>query len=163
MEVMPVEGQKQAFGLDLAKVRSTPKSGHFHIHDQRRCTSVELVTGRDAIKTLRERRQATMKYQIWYMKPSFLHGVVGSSPDPNNLSATHVHLKNIEADNQEDALSRMRAENWSPNGEALDLLQSKGPQHTTMTIADHAVYLVTGIGFSLLPKHGGAAESHEFG
>jgi hypothetical protein len=101
-----------------------------------------------------------MKYQIWYMKPSFLRGVVGSSPDPNNLSATHVHLKDIEADNQEDALSRMRAENWSPNGEALDLLQSKGLQHTTMTIGDvlvdesDATYLVTGIGFSLLPKHG---------
>jgi len=100
-----------------------------------------------------------MKYQVWYMKPSFLRGIVGSSPNPNNLSATHVHLKDIEADNQEDALSRMRAENWSPNAEAFDLLQSKGLQHTTMTIGDvlvdesDAVYLVTGIGFSLLPKH----------
>ena len=100
-----------------------------------------------------------MNYQIWYMKPSFLRSIVGGSPEPNNLSATHVHLKDIEADNQEDALSRMRAENWSPNGEALDLLQSKGLQHTTMTIGDvlvdesDAVYLVTGIGFSLLPKH----------
>src|SRR6476646_6813079 len=92
------------------------------------------------------------------MKPSFLRCVVGSSPDPNNLSATHVHLKDIEADNQEDALSRMRAENWSPNGEARDLLQNKG-QRTTITIGDvlvdesDAAYLVTGIGFSLLPKH----------
>jgi hypothetical protein len=73
-----------------------------------------------------------MKYQIWYMKPSFLRDAVGSSPDPNNLSATHVHLKDIEAENQEDALSRMRTENWSPNDQALDLLQSKGLQHTTM-------------------------------
>ena len=69
-------------------------------------------------------------------------------------------MKDIEADNQEDALSRMRAENWSPNDEALDLLKSKGLQHTTMTIGDvlvgesDAVYIVTGIGFSLLPKHG---------
>ena len=100
-----------------------------------------------------------MKYQIWYMKPSFIRGIVGSSPDPDHLSATHVHLKDIEADNQEDALSRMRAENWSPNGEALDLLESKGLHHTTMTIGDvlvdesDAVYLVTGIGFSLLRKH----------
>jgi hypothetical protein len=99
-----------------------------------------------------------MRYQIWYMKPSFLRDVVGSSPDPNNLSATHVHLKEIEAESQEEALSRMRAENWSPNGEALNLLQSKGLQHTTMTIGDvlvdegEAVYLVTGIGFSLLSK-----------
>ena len=101
-----------------------------------------------------------MKYQIWYMKPSFFRGIVGSSPDPDHLSATHVHLKDIEADNQEDAMSRMRAKNWSPDGEALDLLQSKGLQHTTMMIGDvlvdegNAIYLVTGIGFSLLPKHG---------
>ena len=44
-----------------------------------------------------------MKYQVWYMKPSFLRGIVGNSPDPNNLSATHVHLKDIEADDREDA------------------------------------------------------------
>jgi hypothetical protein len=100
-----------------------------------------------------------MKYQVWYMKPSFLRGIVGNSPDPNNLAATHVHLKDIEADNGEDVLYRMRAEIWSPNGEAIDLLQSKGLAHTTMTIGDvlvdegDAVYLVTAIGFSRLSKN----------
>ena len=99
-----------------------------------------------------------MKYQIWYMKPSFLRGIVGNSPDPNDLSATHVHLKDIEADNREDAFDRMQAGIWSPNGEALDLIQSKELQRTSMTIGDvlvdetDAVYLVTGIGFSRLPK-----------
>ena len=101
-----------------------------------------------------------MKYQVWCMKPSFLRGIVGNSPDPNDLSATHVHLKDIKADNQEGVLYRMRAEIWSPNGEALDLLQGKGLAHTTMTIGDvlvdesDAVYQVTAIGFSLLPKLG---------
>ena len=99
-----------------------------------------------------------MKYQIWYMKPSFLRGIVGNSPDPNDLSATHVHLKDIEADNREDAFDRMQAGIWSPNGDALDLIQSKELQRTSMTIGDvlvdetDAVYLVTGIGFSRLPK-----------
>jgi hypothetical protein len=99
-----------------------------------------------------------MKYQIWYMKPSFLRGIVGNSPDPNDLSATHVHLKDIEADNREDAFDRMQAGIWSPNGEALDLIQSKELQRTSMTIGDvlvdetDAVYLVTAIGFSRLPK-----------
>ncbi|MBR0848899.1 hypothetical protein JQ543_14200 [Bradyrhizobium diazoefficiens] len=104
-----------------------------------------------------------MRYQVWYMKPSFLRGVVGSAPDPDNLPATHVHLKDIEAGDREDALHQMRADVWSPNGEALDLLGSKGLEHTTMTIGDvlvddsDAVYLVTAIGFTRLPKHG---ESH---
>ena len=99
-----------------------------------------------------------MKYQIWYMKPSFLRGIVGNSPDPNDLSATHVHLKDIEADNREDAFDRMQAGIWSPNGEALDLIQSKELQRTSMTIGDvlvdeaDAVYQVTAIGFNRLPK-----------
>ena len=97
-----------------------------------------------------------MKYQVWYMKPSFLRGIVGNSPDPNDLSATHVHLKDIEADSREDALDRMQAGIWLPDGEALDLI--KELQRTSMTIGDvlvdetDAVYLVTGIGFSRLPK-----------
>ena len=96
-----------------------------------------------------------MRYQVWFMKPSFLRGIVGNSPDPNNLSATHVHLKDIEADNLEDGLSRMQ----EPNGEALDLIQSKGLQRTSMTVGDvlvdesDAVHLVTATGFSWLPKH----------
>ena len=59
-----------------------------------------------------------MNYQVWYMKPSFQRGIVGKSPDPNNLSATHVHLKDVEADDREDALYRMREDIWSQNGEA---------------------------------------------
>jgi hypothetical protein len=99
-----------------------------------------------------------VKYQVWYMKPSFLRGIVGNSPDPNDLSATHIHLKDIEADSQDDAFDRMQAEIWSPNGEALNLIQSKGLQRSSMTVGDvlvdeaEAVHLVTAIGFSqLLP------------
>ena len=97
-----------------------------------------------------------MKYQVWFMKPSFLRGTVGDSPDPNNLSATHVHLKDIDADSQEDALARMHI--WAPNGDAIDLIQSKGLQHTSMTIGDvlvdeaDVVHQVTAIGFSRLSK-----------
>ena len=67
-------------------------------------------------------------------------------------------MKDIEADNREDAFDRMQAGIWSPNGDALDLIQSKELQRTSMTIGDvlvdetDAVYLVTGIGFSRLPK-----------
>ena len=100
-----------------------------------------------------------MKYQVWYMKPSFFRGIVGDWPDPHNLSATHVHLKDVEAESREDAFSRMQADIWSPNGEANDLIQSKGLQHTSMSIGDvlvdedDAVHLVTATGFKGLPKH----------
>src|SRR6516225_3102094 len=97
-----------------------------------------------------------MRYQVWFMKPSFLRGIVGNSPDPNNLSATHVHLKDIEADNLENGLSRMQ----ESNGEALDLIQSKGLQRTSMTVGDvlvdegDAVYLFPPTGLRPRPKHG---------
>ena len=73
-----------------------------------------------------------MKYQVWYMEPSFFRGMVGDWPDPHNLSDTHVHLN--------------------------DLIRSKGLQHTSMSIGDvlveenEAVYLVTATGFKWLPK-----------
>jgi hypothetical protein len=100
-----------------------------------------------------------MKFQIWYMKPSFFRGVVGSSPDPDNLSATHVHLTDIDADGREEAFARMHADAWSPNGEALDLIQSKNLEHTSMTVGDvlvdeaNVAYQVTAIGFSQLRKN----------
>jgi hypothetical protein len=105
-------------------------------------------------------KEHTVKYQVWYMKPSFFRGIVGDWPDPHNLSATHIHLMDIEAETREDAYSRMQADIWSPNGEANDLIQSKGLQRTSMTIGDvlvdedDAVCLVTATGFKWLPKHG---------
>jgi hypothetical protein len=99
-----------------------------------------------------------MKYQVWYMKPSFFRGTVGNAPDPGNLAASHVHLKDIEADNAEDALARMHVDIWSPNGEANDLIQRKGLQHASMTVGDvlvdeaDVVHQVTAIGFSRLAK-----------
>jgi hypothetical protein len=53
--VTPVGGQKQAFGLDLAKVRSTPRAEISTSTTNTLHEYVELVTGRDAIKMLRER------------------------------------------------------------------------------------------------------------
>src|SRR5215471_8338280 len=92
-----------------------------------------------------------MKYQIWYMKPSFLRGIVGNSPDPNDLSATHVHLKDIEADSRDDALDRMQAHIWSPNGEALDLIGSKGPPAMSCRETTSPVSESTFCCFSLFP------------
>jgi hypothetical protein len=64
----------------------------------------------------------------------------------------------IDATGLEDAFARMHADKWSPSGEALQLLQSKGLQHTSMTIGDvlvdeaGIVHQVTGIGFSQLMR-----------
>lgn len=78
-----------------------------------------------------------MKYQVWYMKPDwFRNGITGDKPDPTNLAATHVHLKDIEAANPERVWLAMQGENWSPNGEARPLIKEKGLCHTSMSVGD---------------------------
>lgn len=84
--------------------------------------------------------------QIWYMRPEhFRDGNMGFNyckskgclPDQKNLSATHVLLKTSQAQSDPDQIfALMQGENWSPKGEANDLIRSKGLQHTSMSIGD---------------------------
>jgi hypothetical protein len=79
------------------------------------------------------------KFQIWYMKPDFFRdGICGIRlPNHKNLSDTHVMLKMLELDGGLDAVFReMQGEVWSPNGEARELIKSKGLQHTSMSVGD---------------------------
>lgn len=52
------------------------------------------------------------------------------------LSVTHVHLGNIEAEDEEVAFALMSGNYWSPNGEANDWLDSLGLDHTSMIVGD---------------------------
>jgi len=97
-----------------------------------------------------------MKYQVWYMRPAFFSdGITGSRlPDARNLSATHVHLKDVETTRGLEAVyTEMQGEVWSPNGEARELIQSKGLQHTSMSIGDVIVddvgnaHVVSNVGY----------------
>ena|SRR5262245_17599010 len=79
------------------------------------------------------------RYKVWYMKPEHFHtysGVTPELPDPNKLSETHVHLKTIECSGPNAAFSMMQGENWSPNGEARELIRAKGLSHTSMSVGD---------------------------
>lgn len=103
-------------------------------------------------------------YKVWYMKPSwFAHGVTGNQPDAKQLGLTHVELKTLEVDVPGDGLSQLEAvfhqmqgEVWSPNGEARELIESKGLRHTSMSVGDiivdqlGAVFLVEDVGFRQL-------------
>jgi hypothetical protein len=101
------------------------------------------------------------KFEIWYMKPDwFREGIFGKKPDPVNLEATHVHLKQLELPGGMAQLQRvfdeMQGENWSPNGEARPLIEAKGLQHTSMSVGDVVVdesgqaHIVARFGFEAL-------------
>jgi hypothetical protein len=91
------------------------------------------------------------------MKPEwFREGICWKKPDPANLEATHVHLKDVEAEGLERLWCAMQGEVWSPNGEARPLIEAKGLQHTSMSVGDVAIdeagvkYIVASFGFDQL-------------
>lgn len=122
------------------------------------------------LQFLEHHKQASDKYRaevakrsktfsVWYMRPDwFRNGICGDKPDAANLSATHIHLRDIQAKPQStmsDVYAYMQAENWSPNGEARSLIMSKGLQHTSMSVGDVVVvdgvaHVVARIGFDEL-------------
>lgn len=81
-------------------------------------------------------------FEIWYMKPEYFREFIqgGPDPDPDNLEKTHVHLKDLTLQGGEAQLERvfymMQGENWSPEGEARDLIEQKGLRHTSMSVGD---------------------------
>lgn len=75
--------------------------------------------------------------EIWYMRPEhFREGIMGAEPDPNDLEKTHVLLGTIQSDVPEDIFFLMQGENWSPRGEANQLILDKGLKHTSMSVGD---------------------------
>lgn len=56
--------------------------------------------------------------------------------DMNNLAQTHVLIGKVAETNPNEVFSMMQAENWSPRGEARDLIRRLGASHTTMSTGD---------------------------
>jgi hypothetical protein len=79
-----------------------------------------------------------MKYRIHYMTPeAFRDGILfATGTKPVTLGSSHVFLREIEASDLEDVFVQMQGEVWSPNGEARDLIRSKGLEHTSMAVGD---------------------------
>jgi len=67
------------------------------------------------------------KYKVWYKK--FWDRSEAETQE-------WAFVKEIEAKSLEDVFHRMQGENWSPNGEARNLLSSLGIQHTSMSVGD---------------------------
>ncbi len=96
-----------------------------------------------------------MQYGIFYaINPTFQVGDLVVE----RLSKTHVHLTTVEAATLDDAWAAMQGERWSPNGEARELIQSRGLVHTSMSIGDvlqvdgGSYYQVADAGFREVPS-----------
>lgn len=96
------------------------------------------------------------KYQVYYMRPEwFGRGIMGERPSIAELDKTHILLKEVDAPSLERVYALMQGEIWSPNGEAMPLILSKGLQHTSMSVGDvvqlqDQVWVVAAVGFDQL-------------
>lgn len=95
--------------------------------------------------------------EVWYAKEP--HFGFGEDPDPKNLAATHVHLATLSRPDPESIFRLMQGENWSPNGEANQIIHTSGLQHTSMSVGDvvvvrendlRNVFVCRNIGFELI-------------
>lgn len=102
-----------------------------------------------------------MKFQVHYSKDPSQFIFTRTCPDfvsIETLSATHTHLKDIEAESLEDVFHQMQGEVWSPNGEARSLILEKGLHHTSMSSGDIVIdetgmaSICCSIGWEEVPK-----------
>lgn len=75
------------------------------------------------------------EYEVFYMQFP-----IDIDPILEGENATHVRIPvTLEADSLNEVYEQMQGENWSPNGEAFDLIRSLGLEHTSLTVGDVVV------------------------
>ena len=83
--------------------------------------------------------------QIWYTKDEYFRDLsIGYESleklapyfDPDDLEKTHVLLGTLAISDPDQIFSLMISDIWSPNGEARELIRSKGLGHTSMSVGD---------------------------
>ena len=73
--------------------------------------------------------------EVWYLKQGV--GMLDPiQPDRNNLQSTHTLLGKIACKDAELCYNVLQGENWSPNGEAFNMIQAGGHSHTSMSVGD---------------------------
>jgi hypothetical protein len=79
------------------------------------------------------------RYQVYYARRPTFHpsGQLGTPLlTVSTLEQSHVFLGQIEAASLDEAFWQMQGENWSPHGEAKEMIQSLGLGHTSMSMGD---------------------------
>jgi hypothetical protein len=86
------------------------------------------------ILTNSKRNNYMKKFKVFYCKnpkfrtnPAISRDLIGNE---------YIHVRDIEVKDRSDIYFQMQGEVWSPNGEARELIKSKGLQHTSMCVGD---------------------------
>jgi len=76
---------------------------------------------------------------------------LGLIPTPQTLKKTHALVGKIKETNPDRIFSAMQGENWSPRGEAWDMISKSGAGHTSMSVGD---IIKIGNKMILVDRHG---------
>jgi hypothetical protein len=106
----------------------------------------------DAVESVGDPRYEKGPVEIWYLQPDKMRDSYFIVPHPKYLKITHALLGSIAHTNLEDIFEMMQGANWSPQGQARNLIQSKGLGHTSMSAGDvivkgGSIYRVAMMGF----------------
>lgn len=82
--------------------------------------------------------------KIWYVKPDLMRKslmLIGLTDinqliNIKDLAATHILLGQTSLTDEDEIYGNLQGEVWSPNGEAKELIQSLGLNHTSMCTGD---------------------------
>lgn len=106
---------------------------------------VEYKSLNDAVEVTGDRGYAHGGTGIWYMKDDFFRDGIGGvdwltkkglMPTGDNISMTHRFLGAISEHNMSNVFRMMQGEEWSPRGEARNLIRKMGLGHTSMSVGD---------------------------
>jgi hypothetical protein len=104
------------------------------------------------------------KTKIWYFKSGQGRDMMmgaswlkqyGKLPTKTTLGNTHALLGEVVGEDLDELYNALQGENWSPEGQARELIISKGLEHTSMSMGDiievnDKLYIVDTFGFKEL-------------
>ena len=126
-----------------------------------------LIISADQYKSLNDAAKyipslAKGPVKIWYWKSEAGRDLLmgyeflekeGMLPDKNSLKSSYIELGSIKESKLEKIFKYMQGENWSPKGEARDLIRKKKLSHTSMSVGDiiekgNKLFMVDRFGFA---------------
>lgn len=88
----------------------------------------------DEVDEYTRKRLKVGNTKIWYQKEfNMRHKDLYNK---ENIKKSHVCMGSIECKILEDLFECLQAEMWSPNGEARQLVKSRGTDHTSLSVGD---------------------------
>ena len=89
--------------------------------------------------------------EVWFSRKKIKDFTMTAAErfDPEDPTATHVHIANVYCKDREILYTALQGYKWSPNGEANEFIRSIGATHTSLSCSD--VLVIDGVAHVCMP------------